>query len=294
MDFRPDLLPTIRHLEVHAKRNALSRTLSGNWLSRIKGRGIEFFGYRQYVSGDDAGMIDWKASLRSRRLLVKELNEEKSLNIYVLLDVSDTMLFGTTDKLKAEYAAELVSSLSFAMLRAGENVALALFAERIKRFVPLSQGLAHHPALLKAIGDITMYGGSKNFGKVAPQLLSIMESGLVILISDFLQFDEEWERYFKIISKKYDLICIGVRDPRDRALPDTGEYVLSDPTTGQRLVIDASDYAKPYKDFVLQEEKHLRELMLHAHGDFLMLETTENYSRAIVQFMLLHSKRSAE
>ena len=295
MDFRPDLIPTIRKLEIHAKRNALSLSLTGNWLSKIRGHGIEFSGYRQYVSGDDSGMIDWKASVRSRKLLVKELNEEKSLNIYIMVDVSDTMCFGTTDKIKAEYAAELVSSLAFAALRSGESVSLAMFSDKIRRFVPISQGIAHHPALMKALSNPAMYGGRKNFGKCAAQLMSLMgQTGLVILVSDFLNMDSEWDRYLKIIAARYDLMCMMVRDPRDRRLPESGEYVLSDIHTGQKLVIDAADYAKPYKTFVEEEENRIRSLLLRARADFLVLETTDDYAKKLVKFMLLHAHRTGD
>jgi len=295
MEFKPELLPTIRKLEIHAKRNVLSQTLTGNWLSKIRGHGIEFSGYRQYQPGDDASLIDWRASIRSRKLLVKELNEEKNLNIFVMLDVSDTMLFGTTEKLKAEYAAELVSSLSFAALRSGENVSLSMFSDKIRKFVELKQGTNSHGLLMKALANADYYGGPKDFGKSSIQFLSLMEvPGLIILVSDFIGLDATWEHYLKVMAKKHDLLCIMVRDPRDRRLPEVGEYILADPSTGQKLVIDASDYAKPYYEYVLHEEESLHSLLNMAHADMLLLETTDDYASKIVHFFLIRNRKVKE
>lgn len=291
-DFRADLLPTIAKLEVHAKRSVLSTTLTGNWISKIRGHGIEFGGYRQYTAGDDANMIDWKASVRAKKLLVKEIDEEKNLNIFFLVDVSDTMLFGTTDKLKAEYVAELVSSLSFATLKGGEGVSLTLFSDKIGRFVPLKQGIGHHGTMMRVLGNVSLYGGPKNIAHAASQLVSTMSvPGLVIIVSDFIGVTAEDERMLKIIAEKYDLIGILVRDPRDRELPAHGEYILSDPTSGQKIVVDTADYAEPYRLHVAEEEKRLASLFQKAGADIALLSTTDDYSRVLTQFFVRHNKR---
>ena len=106
-----DLLPVLRKIPF-VKKGLLTSTTVGAYKSVFKGRGLEFAGYRPYSTTDDASLIDWKATARTGDVLVREYIEERNLNIIFLFDVSDSMLFGSTDKLKAEYAAELVASLS--------------------------------------------------------------------------------------------------------------------------------------------------------------------------------------
>jgi uncharacterized protein (DUF58 family) len=280
--FRADLLPKIRDLEIEAKQQVLSATLSGEWISRLRGHGIEFAGYRQYTTGDDASLIDWKASLRSRRLVIKELQEEKNLNIYLFVDVSDTMLVGTVDKIKAEYAAELASSLAFASLHSGENVSLALWSDHLTRFAPLGHGVGYHHQLMRQLLDPDQYGGVKDITKATAQLLAVMPTpGLILLVSDCIGFDEKWERALKILSTRHDLMVLIVRDPRDRRLPASGEYVLEDPTGGQKLVIDAADYAEPYQQYVAAEEQRIETLVRRAGADIVMLETSQPFKDPI-------------
>lgn len=290
--FRADLLPKIRDLQVTAKQHVLSSMLSGEWISRMHGHGIEFAGYRQYTSGDDASLIDWKASVRSRKLLIKQLEEERDLNLYLLLDVSDTMLTGTVKKVKAEFAAEVASTLSYATLHAGENVSLGMFADGIAKYLPLGHGVAQHGIILRLLANIENYGGAKNFEQGGKELLAMMDTpGLIIVISDFIGFDETWERYLKIMATQHDLIAIVVRDPRDRRLPPEGEYVVEDPTTGQKLVIDAADYAAPYAAYVEAEEERIRGLIHRAGAESIFLETTDNYKDLLTRSFLMRKKR---
>lgn len=68
-ELRIELTPRVRKAEIYAKRSVLSKTISGNWVTSFKGRGIEFAGYRSYQYGDDASLIDWRASLRSKETM---------------------------------------------------------------------------------------------------------------------------------------------------------------------------------------------------------------------------------
>jgi uncharacterized protein (DUF58 family) len=152
-EFHPQLLPRVRELSIKAHRQVLSRTLSGNWLSTFKGRGIEFSGYRKYLPTDDASTIDWKASLRARKLLVKELTEERNLNVILFVDVSNSMLYGSRDVLKAEYVAEIVSSIAFAALRAGDAVGLVLFTNKLEVYLRPNIGMSQHSIILDVIAN---------------------------------------------------------------------------------------------------------------------------------------------
>ena len=101
----------------------------------FQGRGLEFDSYRDFSSGDDASLIDWRATLRSNNLLAKKYIEERNLNIYFLLDVSNSMLFGSGNKLKAEFAAEFVAAVSHLIAGSGDNVGLVMFNEKIVKIV---------------------------------------------------------------------------------------------------------------------------------------------------------------
>jgi hypothetical protein len=82
-----------------------------------------------------------------------------------------------------------------------------------------------------------------------------------------------------------------VRDPRDRRLPEHGEFVLEDPTTGQKLVVDSADYAQPYADFVAQEEARITTLVRRAGAELIALETTQSYKDVLTRSFLRRKNR---
>ena len=107
-----DIAGAVSELEM-----VMKKVLPRNIMWRvIWGRGLEFDGYRDYSVTDDAVNIDWKATVRAGKTLVKKYIEERDLKFMFFIDVSDNMVFGSTEKLKCEYCAELVAALSHLIL----------------------------------------------------------------------------------------------------------------------------------------------------------------------------------
>jgi len=212
-----DLVPKIRKLEVFARQSALSQYIEGNWTTSIKGQGIEFTGYRSYTYGDDASMIDWKASLRSKSLLVKEYEQEKSVNVYFLLDVSNSMLFTSTKKLKVEHGAELVSSLAYAILRSGDGVGMSMFTDKLVTRLAVNNGRKMHRIIVNDLSNLNNYGGKFSFENTARIIMSILKTNaILIIISDYIGLGPTWQKSLRMLNTKFQVIGIMIRDPRDR------------------------------------------------------------------------------
>jgi uncharacterized protein (DUF58 family) len=289
-----ELIPKIRKLDVFARQSSLSDVIEGNWTTTFKGHGMEFTGYRAYQFGDDASLIDWKASLRSKSLLVKEYEQEKSVNVFFLFNVSDSMLFGSTKKLKAEFAAELVSSMSFAILRAGDAVGLSMYTDKLVTRLGVNTGKRMHYMIVKDLANAANYGGKLDFPKVINLLFNYLKSKcIIVIVSDFIGLDDRWYKYLRIASQKYEVIGIMVRDPRDRELPkDTGgQYMLEDPFSGEKLFIDVKDYADAYKAYVEAEEANIEKHFRTTKSDFIKLSTDEDFYKPLITFFKKRSLR---
>lgn len=284
--FEAELLPKIRKLDVYAKQTVLSEIIEGNWTALFKGHGLEFSGYRAYSFGDDASLIDWKASLRSKSLLVKEYEVEKSVNVYFMFDVSNSMLFGSTKKLKAEYAAELISSLSYAILRSGDAVGLSMFTDKLVTKLPMNVGRKMHYMIIKDLSNVNNYGGNFDFSKAMNFLFTFLNTrAVIVIVSDFIGLSEEWYKYLRIASQKFEVIGIMVRDARDKELPkNTGQYMLEDPFSGEKLYIDVNQYADAYRQYVAQEEAEIAKHFKATKSDLLVLTTNEDFYKPVITF----------
>lgn len=286
-DLRVELVPRFRKAEVYAKRNVLSKTLTGSWVTTFKGRGIEFAGYRSYQYGDDASLIDWRASLRSKSLLVREFEEYKSFSVFLMVDVSNSMLFSSTDKLKCEYAAEMAYALADGILRGGDAVGLAMFTDKLNVSIYPDIGSGMLEKISKELKNPEHYGGNFDFKKVMMQSVSFLRSNAVIIfISDFLGLEPGWERYVRMVSQNFEVIGLMVRDPRDRDLPmGAGQYSLEDPYSEEYLYVDVNDYAKKYQQLVREDEARIRQVFESVRGGFTLLPTNKDFLDPLMRFL---------
>lgn len=285
-ELKIDVTPQLRKVKLKARRDVLNKALEGNWSTVFKGQGLEFAGYRAYTFGDDASKIDWGASLRAHEILVRELEEYHNFNVFFLVDVSNSMLFSSTGKLKAEYVAELVFSLCYAIMQSGDAVGLGLFTDKIIAKIPPSLGKVVYYRIIRDLINPKNYGGNFDFTKVMKYVSSFLkERSLIIIVSDFIGLKEGWHRYLNIISGRYDVIGIMVRDPRDCEMPGAaGQYFVGDPYSGEKLYIDSHQYKKIYDAEAKRQEDFIRNSFERAKLGFVSLRTDQDFQEPLMHY----------
>jgi len=279
-----DLIPAIRKLNI-INRRLTSGHIGGGYKSVFKGKGLDFDEYRVYNPGDDdASLIDWKATVRGGEILVKTYVEERDVNVFFLVDVSNSMIFGSTPKLKNEYAAEVVSSMSYSILEGGDSVGMILFAENIISKIYPGKGKEQFYFITRELLNPENYGGKFNFNSACKFLLSYLrQDSIVILISDFLGMKEDWVKDLNIISKKFDTIGVMIRDPRDRELPmEARQIVVEDPYSKKSIVIEPDLIKEAYEDHIKKQEKELKDNFFRIGSDFITLSTDKNFVNPIM------------
>ncbi len=285
-EFKANLIPGIKELNVFVRKNLLSASLSGEIASSLKGRGIEFEEYRNYGPGEDASRIDWRASKRARKLLIREYKIDININAFFLIDVSESMLFASTKKLKCEYAAEVTSSLFYGIIQSGNSVGFALFNDSLHMVDKPKLGKRQFYVFCKEVSNPKNYGGKKDLKKALQQALSILDKKcLIFIVSDFISHDDRWLDVFKILSQKHDIIGIMVRDPMDLAIPRTlGQIIIEDPSTGEKMSIDSYKCYKSYADFNKNQLMLYNTIFVKNRASLLQLTTNESYLQPLLQF----------
>lgn len=287
-----DVTPVIRALELTTK-SALGGELIGSYKSRFKGRGIEFEGYEEYNPDEDAEMIDWKASTRANKLLVKEYIEERNLNIFFLIDVSNSMIYTTGKKLKAEYVGELVASLAFLMLKNADHVGFALFNDKIVEEQPPRGGTLQYYKIVDTLLNSQNYGGGYDLGKALNFAFNYMKpKSMLILITDFIGLKPNWQDILRINARRFDVITLMIRDPADSTLPKTKKgVVIRDPFSNKRIYIHGEKVRERYSEYVKQQEKSIANFFTGLGISFLRLDTSKSFVEPVITFF---SERKAK
>ena len=292
-EIKLELRPLIKRLEIFTKRGAMGQ-FTGEYKSMFKGRGLEFEEYRPYDSGhDDASHIDWKASLRAGETLVKVLVEERNINVFFLFDVSNSMLSSSTPKLKCEYAAELIASLSFAVLRAQDSIGIAMFSDDIVYTLPPSIGAKQYFLITKALTNPQFYGGGFDLEKALRYVIGYLKrDSLLFIISDFLGLHGNWKKFLEVVAGKYDVLGFMIRDPIDNEMPhNVGQVVVSDPFSHQDLLLDPDIVRDSYAFETKRQREFIKSAFTGMDLDIVELVTDKEFVTPMMSLFEMRGRR---
>ena len=280
-----DLPKAMKEFEVAIKKMVVTRII-GRYQSIFRGRGLEFDAYREYSSGDDASQIDWKASARANELLIKEYVEERDVKIFFLIDVSSSMVFGSTPKLKNEYTLEMIAALANLIVKSGDRVGFALFNDKIVKMTAPAGGPRQLYVLTKSLLEPSVYGGGYNLDAALKFCSNSLSStiSLLIIVSDFVG-PHNWASSLKLAARKFDTIGIKVSDPRDRTLPaGAGPIVLSDPYSEKTVLVDPSLIREKYERYCIAQQQAIEKTFQEANADLVTLDTAKPFVIPLINF----------
>ncbi len=221
-------------------------SMSGQYLSRFKGRGMEFDESRPYQPGDDIRNMDWRVTARTNRAHSKVFREERERPVLLWVDFRPSMFFATKVCFKSVLAAKLAALLSWKATQQGDRLGALLFTE--SRHLELRPGRGK-TAVLRLIKQLSEFshringndGEKKQDERHAlSRLVQVTRPGsLIYLISDFRHMTEQLESTLSRLSLHNEVVLLHVHDPLEAALPATGYYRVTDGLV--EAAINASD-----------------------------------------------------
>ncbi|MCG9895686.1 MAG: DUF58 domain-containing protein [Fimbriimonadaceae bacterium] len=146
----PNVL-AIREFELLKQKGRLN--LMGVRRSQMRGIGSEFESLRDY-NDDDFRRIDWKASGRRGRLVVRNMEPERNQGLIVCIDAGRHMLGEVQGVRKLDYALDSALMLMHAAERMGDQVGLLIYNDLVQRWIPPKRGRAQVAALLDVIHSL--------------------------------------------------------------------------------------------------------------------------------------------
>jgi uncharacterized protein (DUF58 family) len=224
----PEFIRKLEYLSI-LSRKVFKGSLKGEHRSKRKGTSPEFSDYRNYVAGDDLRYIDWNLYGRLEKLFLKLFLEEEDLYVYLLLDTSASMDYGTPGKL--DYSMKLAASLGYIALTNMDRLCFMTFDNNIHIEINSARGKGQFLNLLRHLqkikqGEITHLNQAlKNFA------MRFSKPGLVIIISDFFDKDGYEEGLKFLLYKKFDPFLIQILSPQELSPDMSGNIKLIDRET---------------------------------------------------------------
>ncbi|GAW86914.1 conserved hypothetical protein [Bathymodiolus platifrons methanotrophic gill symbiont] len=221
-------------------RSRVRAPQSGGYVSRTKGRGMEFDEVRMYQAGDDIRSIDWRVTARTGKTHTKLFREERERPVFISVDYRASMQFATRGVFKSVQAAKLAGLLAWVAERHGDRIGGQIFTDTSCRELKPQNGkqavLHFFNALVKTEAKQTPI----NLEQIIARLNHHVKPGsLVYIISDFRGINHTIENYLAKLARHCDVIMILVYDPLESHLPAKGRYRFTDTKTD--IVVDTSD-----------------------------------------------------
>jgi len=284
-----DIASAARMLEIRSRQLVWTH-ITGLYLSAFRGPGLDFSGFRPYTPGDEVRHIDWNVTARTGTPYVKRFQEEREKLVYVALDISTSMRFGSGWRSKLRLAGEVAAVLAIASLSAEDRAGLILFKPGSVYHIPPARGRSHGLKIIRCI----LQGASILSPALQPwhtTMARLPAHALIFLLSDFIPGPALHE--LAGISHKRDLVPIWIHDPVERNLPAAGIIPASDPESflPAWLSLSSTERAESVNRALEQYVRTVRGLFRSLQLDHVELSTHRNFIDPLRKLMLRRLER---
>lgn len=280
--------------QLSLKNLKIRSILSGSYLSRVKGRGMEFDEVRLYTPGDDVRSLDWRVTARTGKAHTKLYREERERPIFLSVDYRSTMFFATRGVFKSVLAAKLAALIAWSGNHHADRVGGQIFTNqktlefkprRGKQGIfPLLKPLASLSSQLREIqvpsGEADEGRGERQVDETLARALERLvhharPGSLIFLLSDFRGLNPETESLLIRLARHCEVIPILIYDPLECRLPERGMYSISNGAT--RVTLDFSEgcYQTSYPAKFQHRQHRLKRLAVKQRMNFLQCCTTD-------------------
>lgn len=187
--------------------------------SRTRGLGTEFESLREYTEGDDYRKIDWKASARRNKLVVRQYEQERNQVVLVAVDIGRHMLSEVNGVRKLDHVLDSLLMLVNAAAVAGDQIGLLVYADTVRRYIPPAKGRSQVGMIIDAIHDLVAEPVESDGAAAFSYLGSRWKRrSLIVAFTDVLDGDRAKEVASSLgpLSRRHLILLARVNDPRMR------------------------------------------------------------------------------
>lgn len=277
-----ELLKKVRRIEIKA-RGLSNNIFAGEYHSAFKGRGMAFSEVREYQYGDDVRDIDWNVTARIDRPYVKVYEEERELTVILMIDVSGSLDFGTSQQTKREMATEIAATLAFSAIQNNDKIGVIFFSDKIEKFIPPKKGRKHILFIIRELLMLKAESKHTDIGKAIEFMdNAIKKRCTAFIMSDFFD-SKDFSRQLQVANRRHDVIALQIYDQRMLELPNIGLIKVRDLETDKDIIIDTSSkkVRKTHHEWWIQHQIRFSQILASSKVDCTHLRTDEDFVQGL-------------
>ena len=278
-----DLIKKVRKIEI--KTRGLSHNIFvGEYHSAFKGRGMSFSEVREYQYGDDVRDIDWNVTARFNKPYIKVFEEERELTVMLVIDLSESLDFGTVRQTKRDMVTEIAATIAFAAIQNNDKIGVIFFTDRVEKFIPPQKGRKHILYIIRELLNFEPQSSRTDISVPLQFLTNALKKRCTaFVISDFID-NGDFKNAMTIANRKHDVVAIQVYDRRLAELPKIGLIKMRDAESGEEVFVDTSSskVQAAQREWWRSQREKLDETLKKSRVDSVSIRTDQDYVKALM------------
>lgn len=278
-----ELIKKVRKIEI--KTRGLSHNIfAGQYHSAFKGRGMSFSEVREYQYGDDVRDIDWNVTARFNKPFVKVFEEERELTVMLIIDVSQSLDFGTIKQTKRDMLTEIAATLAFAAIQNNDKIGVIFFSDVIEKFIPPQKGRKHILYIIRELLNFEPKSNGTDLKVPLEYLTNALKKRCnAFVLSDFIA-PANYKNALTIANRKHDVVAIQIYDRRLVELPKIGLMKMHDAESGEDFYIDTSSakVQEAQRKWWRSLNETVGDILKKSRVDSVSVRTDQDYVKALM------------
>lgn len=281
----PDLFLSMNDLELVAQ-GIVEGALHGMHRSPYVGFSVEFESHREYQFGDDLRHVNWNLWARTNELFVKQFKCDTNLNLYLLMDISGSMLCANGPAPKWEYAARAAAALGFLSIGKRDAAGITLLHGKVKDHLPAALKPNQLENLIYILENPHTEGEADISLALKDVAMLCQRRGIVVLFSDFFDNEEQLLRGLSELRfMGHEVLVVHILDPYELALPETGNYEFVDLEKGVKVKASCSQLRESYGRIVSEWQENIRVNCQKIGVDYLFCTTADPLRDLLIDYL---------
>ncbi len=289
---RPEVIRQVARLDLRAKF-IVEGFLAGLHASPYHGFSVEFSEHRKYVPGDDLKDLDWNIYAKTDRYYVKKFEAETNLTGYLAMDLSASMAYTYRQELtKFEYSICLAAALGYLMIHQQDPVGLVTFDTRVQACLPPRSKRTQLGNILAVLANLKPAGKTDVAGCLHQLAAMMRGKSLVMVFSDLLTDPQPvMQSLHHLRHRGHEVILFHVLDEAEVHFPFQGVVEFRDVEEDRKLTLDARNMREDYLQSLREFQEYYRGECARANIDYVAIDTSVNFDRALMGYLLQRQKR---
>lgn len=267
-------------------RGLVIGNLAGAHKSPLSGFAVEFAGHREYVAGDDPKHIDWRLYFTRDKYFIKQYEMETNFVCHLVLDVSASMRYGDDEQQKLLYGAQLITTLSYAIIQQNDKVSLATFDDQIRGYVQPSNSMAQLLKMTEHLDEIAPVEKTSMGACLNELVIRMGRREIVMIVSDFLtDLDELEPAIQRMRYHGHEVVLLQVLHHHEQSFDFEGMVKFAGLETDDEFLTQTEDIRAGYLSALGDFDDRFTELCQRNRVERVLIDTSRNLAEVLIDYL---------